>query len=93
MRQHYDSTGARRNPYASRLAVRTTIRVDPNTLAYLEKSAGECETSRARIASLLLRECARAGTLPIPIARDAALRKTPISRASGRQHDGRKRPR
>lgn len=59
MREHYDFSKAKRNPYASRLKRQITIRLDEDTLAYFRRLAEETEIPYQTLINLFLRECAR----------------------------------
>jgi uncharacterized protein (DUF4415 family) len=58
MREEYDFSRARRNPYARRLKKPITIRVDEATLAYFKGLAEELEFPYQSLINLYLRDCA-----------------------------------
>ena len=59
MREHYDFSKARRNPYASRLKKQITIRLDEPTIAYFKELAEETGIPYQTLINLYLRECAQ----------------------------------
>jgi uncharacterized protein (DUF4415 family) len=58
MRDEYDFSKAKRNPYARRLKKPITIRVDEATLAYFKRLAEELELPYQSLINLYLRDCA-----------------------------------
>ncbi len=58
MRDEYDFSGARRNPYAKRLKTRVTIRLDNPTVEYFKGLAGETGIPYQTLINLYLRDCA-----------------------------------
>ena len=58
MRQHYDFSNARKNPYAAQLKKPVTIRLDDSSLAYFKSMAEETGIPYQSLISLYLRECA-----------------------------------
>jgi len=58
MRKHYDFTGAKKNPYASRLKQQVTIRLDSPTIDYFKALADETGIPYQTLINLYLRECA-----------------------------------
>lgn len=58
MRNHYDFSGARRNPYAKRLKKQVTIRIDEGTLAYFQQLAAETAIPYQTLINMYLRDCA-----------------------------------
>jgi uncharacterized protein (DUF4415 family) len=58
MRQRYDFSKARRNPYAKRLKRQVTIRIDEQTIAYFQELAREFSIPYQTLINLYLRDCA-----------------------------------
>ena len=61
MRQEYDFSKPRRNPYAKRLKKRVTIRLDEPTIAYFKDLAEETGIPYQTLINLYLRDCATSG--------------------------------
>jgi predicted DNA binding CopG/RHH family protein len=61
MRDEYDFSKARRNPYAKRLKTRVTIRLDAATVAYFRDLAEETEIPYQTLINLYLGDCAATG--------------------------------
>ncbi|MBT8461058.1 MAG: BrnA antitoxin family protein [Gemmatimonadetes bacterium] len=61
MRQEYDFSKARRNPYAKRLKKRVTIRLDEPTISYFKDLAEETGIPYQTLINLYLRDCATSG--------------------------------
>lgn len=61
MRDEYDFSKARRNPYAKRLKKPITIRLDEPTIAYFKDLAEELELPYQSLMNLYLRDCAAKG--------------------------------
>lgn len=61
MRKHYDFTTAKKNPYAKRLKVPVTIRLDESTVAYFKAMAQESDMPYQSLINLYLRDCAATG--------------------------------
>ena len=61
MRQHYDFSKAKPNPYARRLKRQVTIRLDRDTVAYFQALANESGVPYQTLINLYLRECAASG--------------------------------
>lgn len=59
MRDEYDFTGARRNPYAKRLKKRVTIRLDAPTVEYFKALSEESGIPYQTLINLYLRDCAQ----------------------------------
>lgn len=57
MKKEYDFSNARRNPYASRLKKKITIRLDASTLAYFRDLAEETEIPYQTLINLYLGDC------------------------------------
>ncbi len=64
MREHYDFSKAKRNPYARRLKQQVTIRLDHDTVKYFKRLAGETGIRYQTLINLYLRECASTGKKP-----------------------------
>ena len=58
MRQHYDFSKARRNPYAKRLKRQITIRLETPTLEYFKGLAEDTGIPYQTLMNLFLRDCA-----------------------------------
>lgn len=58
MRDDYDFSKARENPYAKRLKKRVTIRLDEMTIAYFKRMAEESGIPYQTLINLYLRDCA-----------------------------------
>jgi uncharacterized protein (DUF4415 family) len=58
MRQRYDFSKARRNPYAKRLKRQVTIRIDEQTIAYFQELSRELGIPYQTLINLYLRDCA-----------------------------------
>jgi len=58
MRQQYDFTKARRNPYAGKLKRPVTIRIDERTIGYFKNLAHDTGIPYQTLINLYLRECA-----------------------------------
>ena len=61
MRDNYDFSRSRRNPYAKRLKKQITIRLDLDTIAYFTGLAQETGIPYQTLINLYLRECAGSG--------------------------------
>ena len=61
MRDEYDFSNARRNPYARRLKKPITIRLDEATITYFKELAEELELPYQSLMNLYLRDCAAKG--------------------------------
>jgi uncharacterized protein (DUF4415 family) len=61
MREHYDFSKAKRNPYARRLKQQVTIRLDHDTVKYFKRLAEETGIAYQTLINLYLRECALTG--------------------------------
>lgn len=58
MRNNYDFSGARKNPYAKLLKKPVTIRLDEDTVGYFKQLAAESEVPYQTLINLYLRDCA-----------------------------------
>ena len=61
MRDEYDFSNARRNPYAKRVKRQVTIRLDESTLGYFRELAEETGIAYQTLINLYLRDCAASG--------------------------------
>ena len=61
MREHYDFSKAKRNPYARRLKQQVTIRLDHGTVRYFKRLAEETGIGYQTLINLYLRECVSTG--------------------------------
>jgi uncharacterized protein (DUF4415 family) len=58
MKESYDFSEARKNPYATRLKKPITIRLDRNTIDYFKELAEETGIPYQTLINLYLRDCA-----------------------------------
>ena len=58
MREQYDFSNARRNPYASKLKKQITIRLDEEAIDYFKSVSAEVGIPYQSLINLYLRECA-----------------------------------
>ncbi len=58
MKDEYDFTKARKNPYAKRLKQKVTIRLDAPTIEYFKTLAEETGLPYQTLINLYLRDCA-----------------------------------
>ncbi len=58
MRNEYDFTKSKRNPYASKLKRQITIRLDGPTIQYFKELSVETDIPYQTLINLYLRECA-----------------------------------
>ena len=58
MRDNYDFSSAKRNPYAARLKRQVTIRLDQPTIAYFKELADDSGIPYQTLINLYLRDCA-----------------------------------
>lgn len=61
MRNNYDFSKAKPNPYAKRLKKQVTIRLDRQTIGYFKTLAEEMGIPYQTLAGLYLRDCAARG--------------------------------
>jgi uncharacterized protein (DUF4415 family) len=61
MREHYNFSKAKRNPYARRLKRQVTIRLDHDTVKYFKRLAEETGIGCQTLINLYLRECVSTG--------------------------------
>ena len=59
MRESYDFSQAKKNPYASGLKKQITIRLDEDTIRYFRKMAEETGIKYQQLINLYLADCAR----------------------------------
>ena len=64
MKDNYDFSRAKRNPYAKQLKKQITIRLDEDVLAYFRELSEETEIPYQTLINLYLRDCARTGKRP-----------------------------
>ncbi|MCP5058503.1 MAG: BrnA antitoxin family protein [bacterium] len=64
MKDNYDFSKGKRNPYAKRLKKQVTIRLDEGTLAYFKDLAEDTGIPYQTLINLFLRDCARAKKKP-----------------------------
>jgi predicted DNA binding CopG/RHH family protein len=60
MRDEYDFSNARKNPYAKALKKQITIRIDEPTIEYFKQMAEESGIPYQSLINLYLRDCAQA---------------------------------
>lgn len=58
MRQEYDFSHARKNPYVSQLKKQITIRLDEDALSYFKRISAEVGIPYQSLINLYLRDCA-----------------------------------
>jgi predicted DNA binding CopG/RHH family protein len=58
MRDHYDFSNSKPNPYAKRMKKQITIRLDESTVAYFKGMAEEKGIPYQSLINLYLRDCA-----------------------------------
>lgn len=61
MRETYDFSNGRNNPYAKALKKQITIRLDEPTIDYFKKLAGDVGIPYQTLINLYLRDCAETG--------------------------------
>lgn len=61
MRDHYDFSKAKPNPYAKRLKKQVTLRLDRRTIGYFQKLAEEMGIPYQTLINLYLQDCAARG--------------------------------
>ena len=64
MKDNYDFSKGRRNPYAKRLKKQVTIRLDEPTLDYFKELAEDTGIPYQTLINLFLRDCAQAKKKP-----------------------------
>jgi predicted DNA binding CopG/RHH family protein len=58
MRESYDFSKSRKNPYAAKLKKSITIRVDEDALDYFKEMAGKVEVPYQTLINMYLKDCA-----------------------------------
>lgn len=58
MREEYDFSNARQNPYSSQLKKQVTIRLDEESIAYFKSLSEEVGIPYQSLINLYLRDCA-----------------------------------
>ena len=58
MRQEYDFSAARKNPYAAQLKKQVTIRLDEDAIGYFKSLSDELGIPYQSLINLYLRDCA-----------------------------------
>ncbi len=58
MREEYDFSNARKNPYAAQLKKQITIRLDEDSIAYFKTISEEVGIPYQSLINLYLRDCA-----------------------------------
>lgn len=58
MREHYDFSNSKPNPYAKRMKKQITIRLDESTLSYFKEMAERKGIPYQSLINLYLRDCA-----------------------------------
>ena len=61
MREHYDFSTARRNPYVKQLKRQVTIRLDQDTIDYFKNLSTDTGIPYQTLINLYLRDCATNG--------------------------------
>ena len=64
MKDNYDFSKAKKNPYAKRLKKQVTIRLDQDVLGYFRELSEETEIPYQTLINLYLRDCARTRKRP-----------------------------
>jgi predicted DNA binding CopG/RHH family protein len=59
MRDEYDFSNAKKNPYASKLKKQVTIRIDESAIDYFKNLAEETGISYQNLVNLYLVDCAK----------------------------------
>ena len=65
MREEYDFTNARKNPYARRIKKQITINTDEETIAYFRGMASDSGIPYQTLIDLYLADCAKEKRQPI----------------------------
>ena len=58
MRQNYDFSNSKKNPYARKLKKQITIRLEAETIDYFKMLAAETDIPYQKLINLFLRNCA-----------------------------------
>lgn len=61
MRNEYDFTSARKNPYAAQLKKQITIRLDEESISYFKSISQDAGIPYQSLINLYLRDCAATG--------------------------------
>lgn len=61
MREEYDFSNARKNPYASQLKRQITINIDGSTIDYFKEQSKSSGIPYQTLINLYLRDCAASG--------------------------------
>ncbi len=61
MREEYDFSDSKPNPYAGRLKKSVTIRLDPGVVDYFKQLAEETDLPYQTLINLYLKDCASSG--------------------------------
>lgn len=61
MRQQYDFSSSRKNPYAAKLKKPVTIRLDEESISYFKSMSEETGIPYQSLINLYLKECAASG--------------------------------
>lgn len=59
MREHYDFSNAKKNPYVSKLKKQINIRIDEDTIKYFKEMSEESEIKYQQLSNLYLADCER----------------------------------
>ncbi len=65
MREEYDFTNARKNPYAKRIKKQITINMDEETIAYFKGMAADSGIPYQTLINLYLADCAKEKRQPV----------------------------
>ena len=65
MREEYNFTNARKNPYAKRIKKQITINIDEDTIAYFKGMAVESGIPYQTLINLYLADCAKEKRQPV----------------------------
>ena len=65
MREEYDFTNARKNPYAKRIKKQITINIDEETIAYFKGMAVQSGIPYQTLINLYLADCAKEKRHPV----------------------------
>lgn len=65
MREEYDFTNARKNPYAKRIKKQITINIDEETIAYFKSMAADSGIPYQTLINLYLADCAKEKRQPV----------------------------
>lgn len=57
MKEEYDFSNARKNPYAKRMKKQITINIDEDTIEYFKSKADECGIPYQTLINLYLSDC------------------------------------